>query len=58
MLSQRNIRVMYLPLEQKTFHYDVIKDKLNSKCNLGNPSRMAIISKPELKKYELWHKNE
>ena len=27
---------MYLPLEQKTFHHDVIKDKLNSKCSLGN----------------------
>ena len=50
MLRKRHIRVMYLSLEQKTFHYEVIKDTLISKCSLGNPSRMAIILKRGLKK--------
>ena len=33
---------MDLPLEQKTFHYDVIKDMLNSKCTKTGTTQLDL----------------
>lgn len=46
-VKETSDRVMYLPLEQKTFHHDVIKDILNSKCSLGNL----------MNSYDFWNQN-